>query len=258
MSYRRRGAFAPAPAVTGGYAAAVLADSPVAYYPLNGSPPVDAAGDTTATLGGAPTFGNPSLLPNGDGASMGMPNSSADHVAVSGLPALGPGPWTLETWARFDTAANFDHLIVADNWAFAFIVQAPGSAGGPYAQFELQVGASDSRLLEATLSQAVLELGRPCHLAATVDVDGTACIYVDGELGYTGVLPVGVTTKNDCHIGSCWAAASADAVQEAAIYDYALTAAQVAAHYAAAQPLAKAARPVRSKARPKAPRLRKS
>lgn len=223
-------AYAP-PRNAGGYADAVLADNPVAYYRLGDA--IDATGNTTATVAGAPVFGGSSLLPNGDGASMALPNTATDHIAVSGLPALGPGPWTLETWARFDTDPNYSHLIASANWGFAFVVQARGAPGGPYAQFQLQIGASDSRHLEATVNHAVLALGAAYHLVATYD-GATACIYVDGELAYTGPLPAGATAETACHIGSVWAGAAAQAMQEAAIYDKALTAAQVAAHYAAA------------------------
>src|SRR5690606_6066485 len=87
------------------YAAAVLADGPVAYWQLNetsGPTAVDSAGSHDGAIGPAVGLGVPGAPQAGSGSTAFDFSGTADRVTVPYDPALNPTQFTIEAWARVD------------------------------------------------------------------------------------------------------------------------------------------------------------
>ena len=214
------------------YAAAVTADSPLGYWRLG-----EAAGSTTAAdssgNGRDATFDSAYATASGQGVAGGIAMSD-DAAALSdgshGIAsvadsALAPGHVTLEAWVK-SPAANGPYQVLASlgggtqlvtGWGrLSFTVYAPGSGfAGP--------GVN-------------LDWSKWHHVVGTYD-GSVAKLYVDGTLADSQNLSGNSSPAGGFSMGSPgWAAnCLSGSLDEVAVYSGALTAAQVKAHYDAAQ-----------------------
>ncbi len=148
-----------------GYANAVLADSPLAYYRLGDAPGSTTMTDSTGnghggTYSGGVTLGGPSAIGGAPDTSASF--SGADDASVSGITAPTTA-YTLEAWIR--RADNSDGAIVGQLGAGQLLVR------------------NDQLVLNQTGDDVVgfaLTPGVWYHVAATWDGSRTR-VYVDGD-----------------------------------------------------------------------------
>lgn len=229
-----------------GYSAAVLADSPIAYYRLDepsGATLCDSSSrHHNGTYASGVTHGVAGALP-------GSPDTAV--AATAGIGTGGPGPtgthsFTLEGWFRHRGVVG-DQIVVAAGglgagniaglgmWAYA--TGRPGASGarGPS---DLFFDSYDSLNYWNTATVGVnLWDGRWHYLAATYDA-GRITGYLDGHDLGSQAAPRTI----DLHAGAIRLGTWVDTIfnkplvgdaDEIAIYPTALSSAQLAAHYAA-------------------------
>ena len=227
-------------AIPAGYAGTVMGDGPVSFWRLDessGTTLIDAWGLNNGTYSGAFTLGTNGLI-----------NGSADTaVSFAGGTAtvpfntnLNPNTFTVEFWAKPTTFAASYAIALQDRTAGrrGYAIQFDNNTGGNgYWEFTYGTNAAgafavvDSRPLS-------LILGNTYHVVATYD-GATAKIYVNGTLinsaaapSYAGATATPPALTIASRNGNNVAGATID---EAAIYNYALTPAQIASHFALGQ-----------------------
>ncbi len=220
------------------YAAAVVADGPQDFWPLdetNGSTAYDYVNQNNGQLQGGITLDVPGPVPPAD------PGFSASNTAYlfdgydsyvsfgTGPSLNGSGNFSLEAWVNTTTTSTED--IIGQ--------RAPGDYNGEY---ELQVLASgavyfyiyggSAYQFELTTTNLVND-GNWHHIAA-VRNGGTGSVYVDGVLSATAT---GSAEPLDPTISVFLGADERDAIHylagtlaDVAIYGYALTSAQISHH----------------------------
>lgn len=208
------------------YILTVLADAPTAYYRLNetqGTTVNDGSGHgyTGSVLGGV-TLGVPGAVPNGDTGY--RFDGSTGQLVFNTLPTL--TSFTFETWVNWSSAI-WGTLLSTANMEFAI----DGSAADGIVLLRLNGNATPilNNYLVPTLTW--------CHVVVTCG-GGEAVAYVNGAV-------VGSVAATATGVGAPFYAAhsvfnsgGADwlggMLSELVIYDYALSAARVQAHYLAA------------------------
>jgi Concanavalin A-like lectin/glucanases superfamily len=221
----------PAPA---SYEARVIADHPVSYWRLGeGSGTI--AGDITVanpgTYNGPPALGAASLIGTDLTDSAVGFDGAGDDVRVGQSGSLDiTGPVTVEAFIKPTSlpAAGSVRSIVAKTGSYALVLN------GPTVEFTLvQLGVS--RRLQAPAG--TIAAGGAYAVVGTYD-GATQRLYVNGRLVASAAL-TGATdvTINGVRIAS-WDGTQqffAGTIDEAAIYNKALSATQVAAHFTASQ-----------------------
>jgi hypothetical protein len=233
------GASAPVPTLNLGvsYLAAVLANSPVGYWPLReriGAVCHDDATYSTSdpqydgTYVNAPLLGDaPGPLPEG-GTCVRFAASATQYVDVGDIAALRPiAAVSLEAWVKIDAQQSTIRVIA-------------GYAGVGDVGYLMLVNTSNVirfRVgnLSFTVSVGTYELQPDewVHVVGTYLRDGDVKIYVNGTLNDSApqtdyISYVGLT---GFQIANGWD----DAIAHVAVYEGAMGAAMVAAHYAASQ-----------------------
>jgi hypothetical protein len=230
------------------YSSVVLADAPYSYWRLNdvstssGSTEDDSGNShTTFAYGGSPTPGQTGALA-GDSNKAVLFNGTNQRMFQSGPPVgmVGTGPHSWELWFKTSAAAASRRSLIA-----ACYGHADGLAG-----FNLDI----------TATQIIAEVRTPgtTEAAATVGyADGVfhhvvmtltrgapdvLRLYVDGVVVATTNLATAGQSFQPAY-GGLWLATNdnqaayvAGTFDEVALYNTALSAGQVAAHYAAAVP----------------------
>jgi len=216
------------------YAATVIADRPVSYWRLGETSGTIAGDQTVANPGtyeGPPTLGAASLV----GADTTDPavafDGASDDVRVgqSGSLDIG-GALTLEAFVKPTSlpAAGSVRQIVAKTGSYSL------DLNGPALELTLyQLGVA--RRVQAPAGTIVA--GRGYHVAGTYD-GSTERLYINGrQVASTAVSGATDVTINGLRIGS-WDGTQqffAGTIDEAAVYNKALSATQVAAHFTASQ-----------------------
>lgn len=228
-------------AAPSGYAATVLADSPVAYWKFNedssatkfvsqvNSPALDSTVISNITPGSGdnvvPSTGDSSALIENTSAYIEIPNNAARNVGDT---------FTLEAWIKVTNGSQFftgpEHKLF-DNAA---------TAGGSY---RLRVGGSgktftlyrtsfgvDSQICRGTA--LVTNINTPYHLVATKS-GGTTKLYINGQDVSGSVTDFTCSDNGSTLRFSDVSQRGFFELSHAAIYPTALTAAQVEAHYLA-------------------------
>jgi len=216
------------------YAASVIADRPVSYWRL-GETSGTIAGDITVanpgTYNGPPTLGAASLLGTDQVDSAVGFDGAGDDVRVGQSGSLDiTGPVTVEAFVKPTSlpAAGSLRSIIAKTGSYAL------QLNGPTVEFTLlQLGVN--RRLQAPAG--TIAAGGTYEVVGTYD-GATQRLYVNGRLVASAAL-TGATdvTISGVRIGS-WDGAQqffVGTIDEAAIYNKTLSAAQVAAHFAASQ-----------------------
>ena len=222
-----------------GYAAQVLADAPVAYWrfdELSGTTAKDSSGHgNDAAYQGGIVLGVP-------GAIAGDPDTAASFDGVTGFVTAGnlfefpaQAPFSIEVWVRAQPSSTY-----------AGVASRNDAVGGPpsegYILFVAQTSGNlgFQRLDGANVSTAVSSMG--VSTAVSTHVVGTfdgldLVVYVDGELQGTQTASFPIAGAVSAFVVGAEAAGSsnyfAGTLDEVAVYDHALLADRVKAHYLA-------------------------
>jgi hypothetical protein len=215
------------------YTEAVLADSPVAYWPLNdtsGTVATDLTGQYPGTYQGAPLLGQAGLLAGSESIAPAF-DGVDDRVTADALATRSDWPgFTLEIWVEVTQTEVEEHPM-----SFNLIGDSgPGLLRDePTDRFKYR----DAHGGATAFSTTVPTPDSSYYLAVTVDDSNRGTLYVDGlaEATFvTGVRPpaAGMFTigaEYDLDPTSFWHGR----LEDAAVYDHALPAERVEAHYAA-------------------------
>lgn len=211
---------------TGPYLTEVLADSPVVYYRLSetsGSSAVDASPNgRTGIYAGAYTANAASLLTTDTNAAITLTDGRVD------LPATvnpWPGDFTLEAWAKPSQATAWAAVFSRETYQVSGLRL--GQQGGQWGFWTTESGGS----MEIVGGSVVA--GQTYHIVGTRS-GSTYRLYVNGAevANGTGTL---VTPTGGGRFGTVGGAPFKGVLDEAAVYPTALSAARIAAHYAAGQ-----------------------
>lgn len=225
------------------YRDAVLADNPVAYYRLGGTGTItDEKGGPNGTFTNAGNVqGQPSLLPSGEGESVQFPGTTNGGIQIPDTPVtrLGAGPLSMECWAQIASGVSSAYrTLLAAGIQTAFFLIPFISAATTVSSVHVMIGGTATTGAGIPISSEPAS-GVGHHFVATRSGLGAnqTSLYVNGTL--ISSVTLSGTTANSAGFRI---AHRPDAdqrwigrIQEVALYDYALTAQQVADHYAAAQ-----------------------
>jgi hypothetical protein len=223
-----------------GYAAAILADSPAAYWRLGeaSGTVADNAEGTAARDGtyvNAPTLGVAGALTGDADTAATFVAASSQRVTTTCAYAAGAG--STEAWFKTTSVASAGNQIIILGM----------SSGG--SQYEAQVGVDENGKLAGAFtwaalgpSTAAVNDGNWHHVVLAWNANATnqATMYLDGSVVEANKGSNAFLGTNNVAI----AASSAGygpfdgSIDEAAYYSYQLTSTQVAAHYAAGAPAA--------------------
>lgn len=217
------------------YRSAVLTDSPIAYWRLGdaGATAKDEMGAYNGTYQGSYAHTAGALV--GDSDTAAKLDGSGAYITVP-LADLNGSPLTCEAWVKFNATIT----------SFQMILAAYDASGAPYPGwgFCYQASAPSNRQIEFyssvwggwVQSTTLITDGNYHHVAVTVTAGGVVRFYIDGvPAGTASSQPPGSYTGTKA-IGANVAALDAGlmpAVDEVAVYSYALTPTQIAAHYQA-------------------------
>ena len=174
-------------------------------------------------------------------------SQSADNlgsrVAVPYLPALNPaGAFSVELWAKPALAGTGPYLYfpllassrdLGGGW---FVSQYPSSGGGHNA-FTFWCSSGSLNYVNASATLAI-DTGKWYHVVGVFD-GVNVTLYIDGTLAVTTPIPAGQSYQPNNSLPLAFGSDNLDGwlyqgdLDEAALYTYALTAAQVQAHYQA-------------------------
>ena len=219
------------------YTQVVLADHPLAYWRLgesSGTTLIDQTGSHTGTYLGSPTLGTPGAIAGDSNTSVTFNGAANVYGQATGWTTVPAPPITLEAWVKWNgTTWPTDTSILgwfdrSGTMAARFFVSGNGTDN-----INLRIGFETGN---ANWNWAGENTGWH-HLVGTHD--GTnARLYFDGVL-VAGPSPVsfsGGTSAHPLWIGTGSDLGNTDAswpgsIDEAAVYNQALTPAQVLAHY---------------------------
>jgi hypothetical protein len=222
----------PSPAPATGYDAVIMQDHPLAFWPLHGGSGTtpDTTGRHPGTFVGSPSPGAPLTATLGPG----MVFNGSDHITANSLTNVNSWPgYTMEAWVRLTQQSQEEHII-------AFNTADGGNGPGilhdqPTRKFKFRdcEGATCAQVF----SKAVPSLGVPYQLVLTVAPNNQGAFYVNGVLQASfvsihrppsnglftigGEYDTGPTAESFFH----------GEIADVAVYDHALDAATVMAHY---------------------------
>lgn len=219
---------------TTGYVQTIQADTPLAYYRLDeasGTIADDISGNMRqGTINGGVTLGVAGLLHSGSDTAMTFNGTSGYISLPTALIPTGSGhAWSLECWVRMASlpSGQWNAMVAMGN-------RATGAEGILYANNTSSVFKFDLSLFGTDVfSSTTFTNNTTYHVVGTYD--GTqARLYVNGSL-------TGGPTTVSVSLATTFASIGADGsspieffpgtLDEVAIYNYALSAAQVSNHY---------------------------
>jgi hypothetical protein len=217
-----------------GYKGTVLADSPVSYWRLgetSGTTAGDERGANPGTYVNSPTLGAAGLL-SGDTDKAVSFDGTNDQVKIASSTSLNlTSPFTLETWIKpssLPIAGSFVSILTkAESYSLQF--------NGPRLEFTIMQSGTRKRLQAPSGAVAA---GGTYDVVATYD-GTTQRLYLNGkEVASTPLSGAATVTTNPLYIGS-WNGKEEffkGTIDEVAVYNTALSAARVSAHYSAGTP----------------------
>jgi hypothetical protein len=221
----------------------VLADAPSSYWHLgeaSGSLPMaDASGNNrTGTFRSGLSFGAQGALTNGSDTAVSSPGSSG--IAYTNQSQAGPTVYSLEAWVK-TSSVNGGKVIgledVQTGWGVKYDRQIYMTNNGRLAYGILSGGVQQTVISSASYNNNVFH-----HILATQGASGMA-LYVDGALVGTNPTVTPDASTGYWRLGggnlTGWPSAPSSSAlvgtfDEFAVYPTALSAARVAAHFAAA------------------------
>ena len=222
------------------YSGAVLADGPLDFWRLNDttSTVVDASGGQNGSY--VSSVGSPTLPLSTPGATPGDPGNTGKRfvtsvgVSVAGAPGTAlTGDCTFETWFQIPDNLGPDSI----NGMAASVSQTAGSWGDLY--WYGSTGSATIQYLGRSMLAATMAYPGPSasqtwhHLALAIS-GNTAALYIDGALAASGGASAGTSPSGPALLGTDGGAVLGGGLQDVAIYNKALTPAQIATHISAA------------------------
>lgn len=215
------GVIAAHAAISGGssYDSTVLADSPRAYYPLLTNATDLSGNGRDGTVNGTLTWTGTGP---GTAATSASNFTTSNNITLPGT-AYASGPFTFEAWIKTTSTTA---------WAFFLTVNNnQGLCGndGSTNRAVYVVGAGNNKDGSQSLSNGAWH-----HYVVTRDGSSNLLMYLDSvQIGSWS--SIGAPTATTLHIGCDSSSASPwlGSISRVAIYDTALSAARVSAHYAA-------------------------
>jgi len=216
------------------YPAAVLADSPVAYWRLgetSGTDVADEIGSFPGTYSGGPTLGEPSLPANNGGNTSVIFSGTSQIATFTGFPlgVVNTNSFSIEAWV-----ANW--VIPAGQAAVIFTQRSTSSGATNAVLYVTETGAVVFVKFppsEGDFSGGPIDTSRH-HIVYTED-GSTRTMYIDGSVNNTNETAevFTTTTLNETAIGNVTFGPqnSTINIDEVAIYTHPLTLPQVQAHY---------------------------
>lgn len=214
----------------------VLADAPVAYFPLSepaeATRALDACGGEPLALTSKP--GTTGTLEFGAGTGPAADEASAVMVSTAGGAAVSPylrrsetRTWTalsLEAWVLTSSAVTIVQALPGDGWLGSTIYVDGG-------------GAATARTISpagdfAAAGSGNIADGRTHHVVGVFTASQIK-VYVDGVLAGTVAATHGTERIGSLEAGRISAPNVESTVSNVAVYDVALTGTQIADHYAA-------------------------
>jgi len=229
-------------ALPAGYPGAVMGDGPVAYWRLDessGTAMIDSYNLNNGVYSGAVTQGTAGLIFGGADASATF-NSGATINGTATVPfnaSLNPSTFTVEFWANpLTTTVGGQYVVALQDRA------APGSPRRGYAvqydnitsySWDFTIGTNATLFTSISSPPPRVKAGTLYHVVASYD-GTTARLYVNGTLVNSLAAPYQpATNATDLTIASRNGNNYTRAVlDDVALYNYALSPAQVANHYA--------------------------
>lgn len=214
-----------------GYAAEVLADSPLAYWRLgeaSGTVMGDSSGNgRTGTYTDGPTLGAASLLTSD--ADTCVDFNGSPYSLVSHGTWMDAASFTVEALIKPDVVTGTRTIMARHGSTWTFRLD-----GGNRLAFYLWVGGGN--LISALESSGSFVAGTTAHVAATFENGVGAKIYKNGTLvGSTAETRAVDTTTAQLRIAASAFGEHFDGkIDEAAFYGSALSSTRIAAHVAAA------------------------
>ena len=225
-------------AARGNYYDEVMDDSPVAYWRLNessGTAVYDSAGSHNGTRSGTVTLGQ-------SGALVGDPDTAMDfgggHVVVPYAADLDGNTFSIECWAKPSSVGG-------GSWRSPVMYRwVDGSTSGPdcygynfyadatHENWEFWIGRGPAAGSFAVVNGPAAQLDKWTHLVGTYD-GTTMRFYTDGRYRSSSVQAHGVLTTTSVPFEIGGGPRFAGDLDEMAVYDTALSAERVAAHYLA-------------------------
>lgn len=223
-----------APSTGSTYADEVLADGPTAYWRLgesSGTTAADETGNWDGTYVNSPTLGEPGAIA-GDSDTSVLFDSANNERVDCGQPHANHSEVTLECWVKTTATGTREDAMTADsddarNWQFYVRAQDFGQA------HFTKIGSGITHL-DGTIA---VNDGDWHHIVGTYD-GSTMRLYVDGvedvstaaSGAIAGSSPAPLRISSDGRGNDQYFDGHID---EAALYDYALTSTRVADHYSA-------------------------
>ncbi len=232
LTWRTGGLYSP----TGYYASAVLATTPLAYYPLNETTGTTAADDSgnslAATYVGGVTLGVAGALPFDPGTAVTL-DGNTGYVQLPKLTTDFATGFSAEVWADPTSVGNYQAFFDFGNGSYSdnitlFRVGTTNTLG-----FEVLDGGSVGNVIMAANA---ITLDTWQYFAVTMNTLGNVTLYKNGVViatGTTDVPRMGIV-RSDNYFGKSnfGNAYYAGGLQDAAIFNVALTSAQIQATYA--------------------------
>jgi len=234
-----------------GYYDSIIADSPIAYWRLgesSGTNAVDEVGSNDGTYQNSPTLGVTGPLVSDTDTAMNIAVSSTQRMLVLDDPDLRPGlgSWSMEIWFR-TTTIQFANLFTKRSSSSPFsqyscAMSGASSHGGAGTGSHISVGyigtAFSSERSCYTVNNGWND-GVWHHLVVVANqTDDEVYIYIDNVLQtiikdfFVGGWPT-ISNVDNFSVGDNVGGGFAGDLDEMALYNYALSAAQVDDHYTA-------------------------
>jgi hypothetical protein len=222
------------------YSDAILATSGlVGYWRLDettGTVADDSSsGNRDGTINGSPTLGATSILPYGGGTAIDF-DGTDDYVTIPYAAALNPASFSVECWARVDGGAGTFRTVLStrDVNTRGYVIYATNTD-----KWAFYVGRASSNSWYEGITATDATIGNVYHIVGTYDAGTTtAKTYINGVEVLSGAVTGGLdpNTARALQIGvgvnetplSFW---FNGVIDEVAIYNVALSAGTVEAHY---------------------------
>jgi uncharacterized repeat protein (TIGR01451 family) len=215
-------------AASGEYRALVLSHNPAAYYPLD-----ESTGTTASDISGNGLDGAYNNVLLGSGGALGSATTSAVFDGGSSYVQL-PGSWgggssiTIEAWVWIDNTSVNPQAIVSSTGSSDFVhFQAKDSGNN-----EFYVDAAQLQTL-AAVPETPINTWR--HVVLVLS-SGNSKLYIDGvQSGSSAATFTSITSSSDVRIGMGTSPGRFlnGRIDEVAIYNTALSQAQIQSHFAA-------------------------
>jgi PKD repeat protein len=210
-----------------------------AYWRLAETTGTTANDETTNNLDGTyentPTLGAAGLLAGDSNRAVDLVRSSSERITVADNTLLDPTNLTLEAWVRPDSSLSFGQVRTifaksnsnANDFSYSLDYRRSG-----FTTNQLVFSVTTTSNTDYTVTQT-LNSGTKYHIAATYN-GSTMRIYVNGVQVGSGQSKTGNlrNSAQPLRIGAFWSSDYWDgAIDEAAVYSTALSAAQIQSHY---------------------------